>query len=122
MRPNVAGQHIGAQMTTAADGTPFTATVTVKVTKDGGTQSAGAGSVTHKGGGFHDYAPTQAETNATHLAFTFEGTGAITTTVQVYTNAPQTGDAFAAVMSDLPIVIENTSPPVLPTRVISRTR
>jgi hypothetical protein len=61
--------------------------VSVVVTGDGGTQSAGGGAVTHEGSGFHTYAPTQAETNFDHVAFTFTGTGAITTTVQVYTTA-----------------------------------
>ena len=85
MRKNVAGQIVGAQMTTASDGSNFTGTVTVVVTGDGGTQGAGGGTVTHEGNGFHTYTPTQAETNFDHAAFTFSGTGAITVTVQVYT-------------------------------------
>lgn len=89
MKLNTAGQKIGAQMITAADGTAFTGSVTVAVTIDAGTQatgSVGSGACTHEGGGYHTYAPAQAETNGALLAFTFSGTGAIPVTVQVFTN------------------------------------
>lgn len=90
MRRNVAGQFVGAQMITAADGTAFTGSVTVYVTGNAGTQavgSVGSGACTHEGNGFHSYAPAQAETNYTHVAFTFVGTGAIPATVQIYPTA-----------------------------------
>lgn len=98
MKKNVSGQKIGAQMITAADGTAFTGSVTVYVTGDAGTQSAGSvgsGACTHEGNGYHTYAPAQAETNYDLVAFTFTGTGAIPATVQVFTSFPQTGDAYA---------------------------
>lgn len=98
MRKNTSSQIIGAQMISASDGSAFTGAVTVYVTGDGGTQavgSVGSGACTHEGNGFHSYAPAQSETNFDHVAFTFVGTGAIPTTIQVYTNHPQTGDAFA---------------------------
>ncbi len=88
MQKNVSGQAIGAQVITAADGTAFTGSVTVSVTGDAGTQatgSVGAGACTHEGNGYHTYAPAQAETNYDLVAFTFTGTGAIPSTVQVYT-------------------------------------
>jgi flagellar hook-associated protein FlgK len=100
MRKNVASQTIGAQMVAAADGSAFTSAVTVHVTGDGGTQatgSVGSGACVHEGNGYHSYAPAQAETNYDHIAFTFIGTGAIPATVQVYTEFPQTGDAFARI-------------------------
>lgn len=84
MYRNVASQVIGAQMVSATDGSAFTGTVACAVTKDAGTQGAGAGSVVHEGGGFHSYTPTQGETDAGHVAFTFSGTGAVPVTVQVY--------------------------------------
>ncbi len=93
---NVASQVIGVQMITAADGTAFTGTVTAKVVKDGGTQAAGSGTVTHKGNGYHSYAPTQTETDAGHIAFTFTGTGAIPATVQVETIDKAAADALNA--------------------------
>lgn len=97
MRRNTSGQVIGAQMISASDGSAFTGSVTVYVTGDGGTQavgSVGSGACTHEGQGFHTYAPSQSETNFNHVAFTFTGTGAIPTTIQIYTNHPQSGDAF----------------------------
>ena len=98
MKKNVAGQVIGVQMVAAADGSAFTGSVTVSVTGDAGTQatgSVGSGACTHEGNGYHTYAPAQAETNYDLIGFTFTGTGAIPSTVQVYTSFPQTGDNFA---------------------------
>jgi hypothetical protein len=93
MRKNVASQVVGAQMVSASDGSAFTGSVTCHVTGDGGTQavgSVGSGACTHEGNGFHTYTPSQAETNFNHVAFTFVGTGAVPTTVQIYTR-PTTG-------------------------------
>lgn len=99
MKKNVAGQVIGVQMISASDGSAFTGAVTAYITKDGGVQAIGSGSpagqCVHEGNGFHTYAPTQSETNADHIAFTFTATGAIASTVQIYTTFPQTGDNFA---------------------------
>ena len=98
MKKNVAGQSIGCQMLTAADGSEFTGSVTVTITGDNGTQttgSVGSGACTHEGHGWHSYAPAQAETNFDHVAFTFFGTGALTATVQLYPTFPQSGDGFA---------------------------
>ncbi len=97
MKKNVAGQKIGSQMVSATDGSAFTSAVTVYVTGDAGTQavgSVGAGACTHEGNGYHTYAPAQAETNYDLIGFTFIGTGAVPSSVQVYTGFPQTGDAF----------------------------
>jgi len=88
MVKNTAGQKIGVQMVSASDGSAFTGSVTVSVTIDAGTQatgSVGSGACTHEGNGYHTYAPAQAETNGTLLAFTFTGTGAVPATVQVFT-------------------------------------
>lgn len=97
MKKNVASQSIGAQMITISDGSDFTGTVSVVVTIDNGTQTAGGGTVTHEGGGYHSYAPTQAETNGDHIAFTFSGTGAISSTTQTYTFFPQAADNGTAI-------------------------
>lgn len=106
MKKNVASQSIGAQMITASDGSNFTGTVTVVITIDNGTQSASGGTApAHEGNGYHSYRPTQAETNGDHIAFTFTGTGAITTTVQLYTNFPQTVDNDTKI-SDRPTTSE----------------
>ncbi len=93
MKKNVASQSVGAQMITAADGTAFTGTVTVVITEDNGTQTASGGTApAHEGNGYHSYSPTQGETDADHIAFTWTGTGAIPVTIQVYTTFPQTVD------------------------------
>lgn len=103
MRKNVASQIIGAQMTTASDGTNFTGSVSVAVTVDGGTQGAGGGTgPTHEGNGFHSYIPTQAETNGNHVAFTFTGSGAITATVQVYPVSYDPTDSVRLGLTALP--------------------
>lgn len=95
MRRNTAGQRISAQLISRTDGTNVTTgTTTVHVTVDG-TQSAGAGSVTHAGQGTWVYAPTQAETNGDHLTFTFQNSAAVSSAVNVYPSFPQTGDNFA---------------------------
>ena len=86
MKKNVAGQKIGAQLVSATDGAAFTSTVTIYVTRDAGTQAigtVGSGVCTHEGNGYHTYSPSQAETNADLIAFTFIGTGAVPVTVQV---------------------------------------
>jgi len=102
MKKNISSQSIGAEMITVADGSNFTGTVTVLITKDNGTQSASAGTApAHEGNGYHSYSPTQTETDADHIAFTFTGTGAITATVQVFTSFPQTADHTAAI-ADIP--------------------
>ena len=100
MKKNVVSQKIGAQMCSATDGSEFTGSVTVYVTGDAGTQAAGSvgsGACTHGGHGYQTYAPAQAETNYDLVAFTFVGTGAIPTTVQVFTTFPQTGDSFGLI-------------------------
>ena len=96
MIKNTAGQHVGAQVITAADNSAFTGAVTVYVCGDAGTQAAGSvgsGACTHEGNGYHTYAPAKAETNYALVAFTFTGSGASPTTVQVY---PVGGDAYTA--------------------------
>lgn len=85
MLKNTASQNIAAQLINKADGTPITTgTVTVYITIDGGTQNAGAGTISHKGNGSWNYAPTQGETNGDHLAFTFTHTDAVNVTLNVY--------------------------------------
>jgi hypothetical protein len=81
MLRNTASQVVDCQMTTIADGSPFTGTVTVSVKLNTGSLAAGGGTVSHKGGGLHTYLPTQAETNGVLLSYQFEGDGAITKTV-----------------------------------------
>jgi hypothetical protein len=98
MKKNVGSQSIGAQMITKANGNDFTGSVSVLVTIDNGTQTAGGGTApAHEGNGYHSYTPTQAETNGEHIAFTFTGTGALTATIQPSIDYPQTADHTAGI-------------------------
>ena len=95
MKKNVGSQQIGAQIITAADGTAFTGTVTVRRTIDGGVQALGdtaSGVCTHEGNGYHSYVVAATDCNGDHIAFTFTGTAAIPATLQVFTTFPQTVD------------------------------
>jgi hypothetical protein len=100
MRKNVAGQIICAQLLSSTTGAAVTSgTTTVYVLGDGGTQAEGAGTVTHEGNGCWSYAPAQAETDYSHVAFTFVNTSALTATVQVYTISYDPHDIGAAIWS-----------------------
>jgi hypothetical protein len=104
MKKNVAGQQVGAQMVSATNGAAFAGAVSVYITGDTFTQSLGgsaSGVCEHLGNGLHIYKPVQSETNFDYIAFTFIGTGAVPSTVQVYTEFDSdvvkiSGDATAA--------------------------
>lgn len=80
MRRNAANQVVTALLrTTSATPTGITSGATVMVTKDGGTPTSGAGTLTYIGSGtafsgtagLWKYVPTAAETNASHVSFMF---------------------------------------------------
>jgi hypothetical protein len=78
LQKNVSGQNFTFSLVNATTGAALTgATVSVNVTKDNGAQASGGGTVTEKGNGQYNYAPTQAETNATDVGFLFTATSAI---------------------------------------------
>lgn len=56
------------------------------VTKDNGTQASAAGTFSVKGNGQYNYAPTQAETNATDVGFLFVATSAIPVNYDFHTD------------------------------------
>ena len=94
-------------MVSVDDGSAFTGTVTVYITGDGGAQAigtVGSGVCTHEGNGLHTYQPSQGETNYTHLAFTFVGSGAVPVTIQVYTNVDQ---QLVDIQSRIPATLDN---------------
>lgn len=100
MKKNIASQIVGCQLISKTDGSPITSgTTTVYVTGDGTqtTGSVGSGAATHKGHGYWEYSPSQAETNFDHVAFTFENASGINATPQMYPSFPQTGDNFARI-------------------------
>ncbi len=91
MKQNVASQIVSAQMVSTTDGSDVTSgTCNVAVEIDG---TAGTGgTATHIANGKWEYTPIQADTNGSYLTFQFVITGAVTSTVQVYTTFPQTVD------------------------------
>jgi len=94
MIKNLAGQSIQAGLIDKSSGDAVTSgTVTVYLTKDGGIQTAGVGTVEHEGRGQWSYFPTQAETNASVVAFLFTHTSAISANLTVY---PRTGTDYVA--------------------------
>jgi len=87
---NVPNQVIGVQMTNVLDGTEFKGQVDIHMSNDGANIVNGEvnfGACVHRGDGYHNYFPSQAETNYDHIAFSFSGNGAITAVVQVYTTS-----------------------------------
>lgn len=85
LHKNVAGQHITFGMLSQASVADPSATVTVKISKDGSSLSTGAGTVTNLGNGQYDYAPTQAETNGAEISFSFSSAGDITQNICIFT-------------------------------------
>lgn len=85
---NTTGWVTGGQMINATTGAAFSGTVTVNISLDGATEtvgSVGSGLCTSAGNGYFVYFPSQAETNATTIGFTFTGLGAVPQTVQIPT-------------------------------------
>jgi hypothetical protein len=74
--------------------------VTVTVALDGGAPSAGAGTITEDAGGLYHYAPTQAETAGTFVAFLFtdQTAGALGQLAQFITESPIWPDLWTAAL------------------------
>ena len=92
MKKNVAGQHVSVVLKNTSDGTDFTGTAIVSVDKNGAGDVASAGTVAYVANGRHRYTPTQAETNADNIVFTFSAAGVLSASAQIYTGFPQTVD------------------------------
>ena len=87
LQKNVSGQNCTFCMVSASTGAAdASATVSVHVTKDNGTQASGGGTVTNSGNGQYNYAPTQAETDATDVGFLFTATGDIPVNYDFHTD------------------------------------
>ncbi len=82
---NASAQHITFGLMTTAGIADTGASVTVFVTKDGGAQASGAGTVTNLGNGQYDYAPTQAETNGANVSFLFTAAGDVPQNLSIFT-------------------------------------
>jgi hypothetical protein len=73
-----------------SDGAVQTAGVTVKVIPQGGSESAGSGTVAYSADGAVLYTPTQGETDHTAVVFVASKTGCIPATITVVTSASAT--------------------------------
>jgi hypothetical protein len=102
MRKNVGSQHVGAVMVGRTDGAPLTSAVSVYVTGDGGTQTAGSGTLTHEGNGQWDYVPTAGETNYDHVLFLFTHASGVYQAVNVYPTAANPSDSVRLGLTALP--------------------
>lgn len=88
MKRNTANQIVSLHLTNRGNGSDvISGDTTVYVTLDGGTQTAGAGTIEHEGNGEWSYRPTKAETNGDYISFTFTNASAVTQTVSVSTTA-----------------------------------
>jgi hypothetical protein len=87
LQKNVAGQNFTFGLINLTNGSPLTgASVSVYVTKDGGAQASGGGAITETGNGQYNYAPTQAETNATDVGFKLVASNAISVNIDFHTD------------------------------------
>lgn len=92
---NVANQLFFIELLTAAGVAITTGVVTGYVTKDAAAQGALAGAITHVGGGQYRIDPTQADTNATTLAFLFTHATAVPVGLTISTEpVPATATAL----------------------------
>lgn len=86
LQKNIASQTVCAQLVAVADGSAVTSgTTDVYYIGDNGIQTDTAIDATHKGYGTWCFTPSQAQTNYTHVAYTFVNPSAINVAVQIYT-------------------------------------
>jgi hypothetical protein len=92
LQKNVSGQNFTFCLVNAASGAALVgASPSIFITKDNGAQAAGGGTVTGAGNGQYNYAPTQAETNATDVGFLFTATNAVPVNIDFHTDVVDGG-------------------------------
>jgi len=103
VRRNTAGQVVDFQAVSKTDGSDVTTGTPVVYYKiDNGSQGTGTGTITHEGNGSWSYAPTQAETNGNHVAFTFTLSGAVSQLLNLYPVAFDPTDSVRIGLTALP--------------------
>jgi hypothetical protein len=84
---NVAGQNFTFLLLNPATGLAVTgATVTTYLTIDNGSQTTAGGTVTEKGNGQYNFAPTQADTNGTNVSYLFVASSASPVNMSFFTS------------------------------------
>lgn len=102
MRKNIAGQSVGFKLVSATDGSSVTgASVTVRVCLDG-TWGDPSGSVSEPVSGEYVFSPSQADTNANEIEYSFVASGAVTAERCFSTTAADPSDAVRLGLSALP--------------------
>lgn len=102
-RKNVSGQYIFFCLaSTINGGTVSGASVTVYVTKDGGSQASGSGAVTDLGNGQYSYALTQGETNANDVGVMFTAANCVPVNFTLIPTAADPSDAVHFGLSAIP--------------------
>src|SRR6516164_6564939 len=92
LQRNVASQNFTFALVNATTGAADTASsgatvlAATWVTKDGGAQAGAAGTITNLTHGQYNYAPTQAETNATDVGFLVAVSGDIPLNIDFHTD------------------------------------
>lgn len=102
LQKNVASQNMTFGLVNVSTGAALVgATVAVFVVKDNGAQASGTGTVTGCGNGQYNYAPTQAETNATDVGFLFTATNAIPVNYDFHTDVVDANGLPSVNMTDI---------------------
>lgn len=102
LRKNVASQNFTFCLVSATTGLGVAgASITAYVTKDGAAQGAAAGTSTSQGNGQYNYAPTQAETNATDVGFFFTATGCVPCNLDFHTDVVDANGLVSVNMVDI---------------------
>lgn len=102
LRKNVASQNFTFCLVSTTTGLGVAgASITAYVTKDGAAQGAAAGTSTSQGNGQYNYAPTQAETNATDVGFFFTATGCVPCNLDFHTDVVDANGLVSVNMVDI---------------------
>lgn len=104
-RFNTAGQNLGFLLVNSSNGAGLTgvaASVVVSRVIDNGPQIAAAGTVTEKGNGQYNFAPTAADLAGSQISFLFAAPGAVPVEKTVVTTKANPQDAQAFGLTALP--------------------
>lgn len=108
IRKNVAGQHLPFALVNASDGAALPgATVTVLRCIDGGAQAAATGTVSEKGNGQYDFAPSAADVNGNQVGFLITAPGAIPAHLTLITTAADPTNSTTGGLANLDAAVSS---------------
>lgn len=85
LHKGIAGQHVTFGMFTTSGAADASASITIEVSKDGGAQASGAGTVTNLGNGQYDYALTAGEANGINVSVLASAPGDVIQNFSIFT-------------------------------------